>query len=81
MTVKQLIEELSKLNPEAIVVKASDDEGNSYQEVTEVNTNNAISNPGEYYVEFGFLELNEQLIREGFTEEDLVEGPEAVVLY
>lgn len=81
MNVRELIEELSKVNPEAIVVKSSDDEGNSYQEVNNVDTNNAISYQEEYFVEIGLFELTDDLIREGFTDDDLVEGPEAVVIY
>ena len=40
MKVKKLIQELSKLNPNATVFIASDAEGNSYSPVDEVDTEN-----------------------------------------
>lgn len=81
MTVKKLIEELSKRNPEAIVVKSGDEEGNSFYEVEQLEINCAIRNPGENNLDMGVLELTEDLIERGFDEDDVAEGPEAVVLW
>ena len=81
MTVKELIESLSNLNPEAIVVKSKDDEGNAYHELFHIETGMVIGNPGEHYLELGYKELTPDLIEDGYTEEDLTDGPEAVVLY
>jgi hypothetical protein len=81
MTVKELIETLSELNQEAIVVKSKDDEGNAFHPLFHIETGMAIENPGEHYLELGYKELTPDLIEDGFTEEDLSDGPEAVVLY
>ena len=81
MTVRELIEELNNLNPEAIVVKSKDSEGNAYTELFHVVTGMAIVDPDEYYLELGYKELTPDLIEDGYTEEDLTDGPDAVVFY
>lgn len=71
MKVKDLIEELSKMNPEHEVIMQKDSEGNGYSPLHNLFDNSVYvpdSNwSGCIYVD----ELNSELIGQGFSEEDL----------
>jgi hypothetical protein len=81
MTVQELIDQLKTLDPNALIILSKDAEGNEYspcqEEVYPVRYEAVTS----WYGNIGFSELTDQLIEEGYTEEDLVDGVSAIVLY
>ena len=77
MKVRQLIAELQKLDPNALVVLACDAEGNGYSEFCQVEDNSMFCDG-----EVGLEKLTDECERQGFTEDDVMkEGKKAVVLY
>ena len=82
MTVRELIEELKTCNQDAVVIKSRDEEGNGYEEVTEISDNRAIPSADGYIEECYFKTLTHDLEKEGFTEEDVLEdGLEVIILW
>jgi hypothetical protein len=79
MTVKELIKRLKKCDPKAVVVMSSDPEGNSYRELGEADGEDNFW--GRESREIGIITLTKDLVSMGYTEEDLVHGPAAVVLW
>jgi len=77
MKVKDLIKHLSKANPDATVILSHDSEGNSFSPLLIVSKDNNRYSDGE----MGLDHLTKDLKEQGFTEEDLLEGEEAVVLW
>lgn len=76
MTVAELIALLQEEDPEALVVCSRDAEGNGYSLLADVAA------PYNYDTgEIGFAELTPELEAQGYTEEDLLDGVPAVVLY
>jgi hypothetical protein len=79
MTVKELIEVLTRLNQDAIVVLSKDSEGNYCSPLSDVETANyAADSPTSG--EIGLIELTPDAIEHGYTEEDVIDGVPAVVL-
>ena len=77
MKVKELIEELSKLDPEALVVLSRDEEGNGYSELADIASNYKFN--GE---DIGHAKLTPKLKKQGYTEEDVMEaGDPCVILW
>jgi hypothetical protein len=79
MKVKDLIKELSKLDPEWVVVLSSDEEGNSFSELSDLETNAVFADR-----EIHLRELTKDLEKQGFSDEDVYDGnngKNAVVLY
>ena len=76
MTVKQLIELLQKENPDRVVILSKDSEGNGFSELENVNSNYNY-NDGE----IGLGTLTPELEKQGYTEEDILDGQPAVVLW
>jgi hypothetical protein len=80
MTVAELIEALKEMPQTALVVLSSDAEGNSHSPVARIMI-------GRYEAEsayrgtIGLYELTEDLEAEGYTDEDVVNGPPAVCLW
>lgn len=77
MKVKELIEELSKLDPEWLVVLQRDEEGNGYEVLRGVD-DNAAFNASEGEVSLRVLDDAHRA--RGFTEEDLEPGAEPCVV-
>jgi len=75
MKVKTLIKELQKCDQERIVIMASDSEGNNYSPIDDVYTGAYDSG------EFGMEELTEKDKKDGYTEEDIIDGKKAVCFY
>jgi hypothetical protein len=79
MTVHELIEALSKEDPNRLVVMQSDAEGNGYSPLADFWT-------GSYQAETtwsgeaGLEKLTESQIKAGYTEEDILQGVAALVL-
>lgn len=77
MQVKNLIDELKKLDPEDYVVMSSDPEGNRYSFLEGMAISQKLKDGGVY-----LAELTEELKEEGYTEDDVrEEGINCVVLY
>lgn len=77
MKAKHLIDILKK-DPEALVIMSSDSEGNSYSPVSGswVGMYNEIDGEGEV----GLAELTEELKKQGYTDEDVMQGEKAIIL-
>jgi len=75
ITVAQLIEDLKLQDPSRIVVLSKDAEGNNYAPLHAIDT--ASYSDGE----IGLEKLTKEDEESGYTEEDVVEGKPAVVLW
>jgi len=76
MKVKELKELLNQCDDEDIVILAKDGEGNEFSPLEELCT-------GKYGSgRVGLRGLNDELIEQGFSEEDVIEdGENAIILY
>ena len=79
MTVRELIAELKTINPDRIVVMASDSEGNSYSPLAGMWTGAYLAESG-WRGEVGLEKLTEDLKKKGYTDEDVVGGEPALIL-
>lgn len=80
MTVRELIEDLQKEDPEALVVMARDAEGNGYSPLHSFWIG-AYRAESTWSGEVGLLELTETDIDAGYGEEDVIEdGEKAIVM-
>ncbi len=78
MIVSELIDILEAMNPDSIIVMSGDSEGNYYNELREID--DVVFDKREQ--EIGYSELTEDLIKQGYTDEDLIEdGVPAVCLW
>lgn len=79
MTVKELIEQLKKEDPDRLVILQKDSEGNGYSPFYDLYT-------GSYEAEstwgghVGLEELTEEDIKHGYGEGDVVNGEKALIL-
>lgn len=81
MTVKELIEELKKEDGERLVVMSCDGEGNRYSPFADFSAMAYLAD-STWSGEVGFEKLTPTLKKQGYTEEDVVEGGvPALVLY
>lgn len=76
MKVKELIEELKKLDPEKLVVMSSDGEGNSYDVLYQIDDDSMYKDN-----EVGLAKLTPELEEEGYSEDDVIEGEPCIILY
>ncbi|KKK62240.1 hypothetical protein LCGC14_3006330 [marine sediment metagenome] len=76
MTVAELIKRLQEMEPESLVVMATDEEGNGFAPLGEIEL-------GAYEDgEIKLAELTDELRKQGYGEEDVsVDGVRAVVLW
>jgi len=74
MRVKDLIEALSKLDPELLVVLAQDEEGNGYDKLGDIDDNFVFNDDHEARLHHLTPELEEH----GWTESDVDNGPEFI---
>lgn len=72
MTVKELIEELSKLDGDREVILQKDSEGNGYSPLSGLDTAAYVPET-TWYGEVRYEELTDELKRLGYAEEDCVE--------
>lgn len=75
MNVKQLIKRLEKFDPDMLVVMSTDSEGNGFDTLTSIETHSYKDG------EIGLLELTPELKERGYTNEDVLIGKPAVVLW
>ena len=80
MTVRELIERLKTIEPDQLVVMASDSEENSHSPLMDfwVGAYKA-ETPTSGYV--GLMELTDEDLEEGYTEDDLMEDGEDAVIF
>lgn len=76
MKVFELVEALQNCDQDAEVVLASDSDGNSYHELIDIETDMSVD---EDY-EVGYNELTPDLIKLGYSDEDLIDGKRCVIL-
>jgi hypothetical protein len=80
MLVKDLIKVLLTLPEDALVVLAHDSEGNSFSPAADYGVGRYEAET-KYWGQFGLTELTPDLRAEGYTEEDVADGPEAICLW
>jgi hypothetical protein len=78
MKVKELIELLVGINPEMEIVMSADSEGNSYSPLRVVDTDSNNYDSDER--EIGLRSLTPDLEKQGYSEEDVMENGEPVVV-
>ena len=77
MTVKELNEQLKKCDPDSLVVMAIDEEGNGYSIFRDIWSENCNYKDGEV----GLSYLTDEHRKQGYTEEDILDGQPAIVLW
>lgn len=77
VNVRWLIRELSKLDPEAVVILQKDAEGNGYEPLAGADSNCVWTDNGDVMPKT----ITASMANSGFTEEDLGKGITCVVLY
>jgi len=77
MKVNELVKILEQLDPETEVVLQGDAEGNSYMSLYSYWEGGFDEEAGEA----GYLELTGQLKKQGYTEEDIIKGKPAIMLW
>lgn len=79
MKVRELIEQLSKEDPERIVIMAKDAEGNGYSPLSSFWVG-AYRAETTWYGEVGFEAMTPEIRAKGYGDEDVIEGEPAVIL-
>jgi hypothetical protein len=74
MKVRDLIEALSKVDPDLEVVLAQDEEGNGYGKLRDIDDNFSINRDNEVHLHHLTPDLEEQ----GYTEEDVCSCKDAI---
>lgn len=80
MKVSDLIAILQEFPGDALVVQARDAEGNGYSPVDDVTLGRYAAD-STWSGEYGLYELTAELKAEGFSEEDVPDGPSAVCIH
>ena len=81
ITVADLIKSLQEYPQDAVVIHSRDSEGNGFSPVAEVSLGRTSLEDGESEIQFGLDELTPELEAEGYTEEDVGDGPIAVCVW
>lgn len=81
MKVKDLIKELSALDPNALVILQKDSEGNGFSPLEGVDENALYDAENSWSGDVGFEVLTDELRKQGYSDEDLGKGERAVVLF
>jgi hypothetical protein len=76
MKVKELIEKLKKFDPEKLVILSKDSEGNYYDTLWEIDDGHTYK---DNYI--GYAKITPELKKQGYDEEDIMEGEPCIVLY
>ena len=79
MTVKELIEELQKVDQNRIVIMSKDAEGNSYSPYRQF-WEGAYKAETTWYGDVGLETLTKEDEEQGYTEEDVLDGEPAIIL-
>lgn len=78
LKVKDLINQLAQLDPDAVVIMQRDPEGNGYGPCAGAEGNGAWDHDEDLY---GYACLTPDMEKNGFSQEDLVQGVPAVVIW
>lgn len=81
MKVKELKDLLESVDDERIVIMAKDGEGNDYSPLALIDDESVYKANSTWSGEIGIETLTPELIAENFTEEDVIDGEPAVVLW
>ena len=81
MTVKELIAKLLKVDPDRIVILQKDAEGNGYSPCAGIDDNVSYMARSTWSGECGLEKITKEQAKRGFTEEDVVSGVPACVLW
>lgn len=76
MIVSELMEQLSSLDPDRLVLISSDEEGNGFNEFHDVSYATVVKDGYQY--EIVETELTPELEEAGYSEEDIYEGEDIV---
>jgi hypothetical protein len=79
MKVKELIQQLKQEDPERVVLVSRDEEGNGFLELRELGTSAGTN--GGYEWEIGLEELTDELKKQGYSDEDVMDGVPVLVLW
>ena len=81
MNVKQLKKILEKVDDKRIVILSKDGEGNSFSPLSEIDDRSSYLADSTYSGEIGIEKLTEEDKKQGYTEEDVIGGKSALVLW
>lgn len=81
MTVKELRDLLQDVDGDRIVILASDSEGNHYSPLADCYDSYAFRSTNIYSGDVGLEQLTQGDIDAGYTEDDVVHGKPALVLF
>lgn len=82
MTVKELIKELETCDPELPIILQKDAEGNGYSPLAGVDgEDSAYQADSTWNGEVGLRKLTPELEKQGYGEEDIMQGEPCVVLW
>lgn len=81
MKAKELIELLQRVDPETEIVVSRDSEGNGYNKLGSVNVDEYAFRPDGHEVEIGLRTLTKELERQGYSDEDVLDGTPCVVIW
>jgi hypothetical protein len=77
MNKSELIKLLNDIEGDPIIVLSRDAEGNGFNKLSDIE----LSSYDHSTREIGLIELTDDLRKEGYSEEDVLEGERAVVLW
>lgn len=82
MTVKELKQALEGVDDSRIVIMSKDEEGNGFSPLAEASTENDVYMADSTWSgEIALKELTPELKEQGYTEEDLGDGEDCIVLW
>lgn len=74
MKVKELIEELKKVDQERIVILQKDGEGNGYSPLEGIDDEVNYRPDSTWSGEIGYQELTQELQKQGYSDGDIISG-------
>lgn len=81
MKVKELKELLGKIDDNCVVIMSKDAEGNNFSPLAELEDSHCYLADSTWSGEIGLKILTPELMKEGFSEEDVIDGEPALVLW
>jgi hypothetical protein len=77
MNKNELIKRLEQIEGNPIIVLSRNAEGNGFNELSDIE----LSSYDHSTREIGLIELTDELREEGYSEEDVLEGEKAIILW
>lgn len=81
MKVKELKRLLEKIDDNYIVIMSKDAEGNGFSPLDELEDSRCYLADSTWSGEIGFKVLTPELKKEGYSEEDVIDGEPALILW